>query len=1079
MSILSTYTGLVVVDSRDNSGTVTLPLTSENQGRAIIFKDEFLSFGNNPLYISTSGSDTFEDGTTGFSLNQFGGFAKFIGVSNVWYKIESSSNLDAYTQRLSVSSLTAGTISVENMGLSSINASSISVYTLDVYGPSTLTVAGTSILNNVSVVSSFTSDANYLSSITFPDSSVLIATSNGVYLNDVPIGGGGGITEPDLVSTIEGLGTFGFLSSYSSSVFVDDLVSSLEGLGSLGYISSVTDYSTAFRSTVDGLGSSGYVSSVTTLFSSLSLGSAVLGLFVTSSNLEYTVNLTNFYPPVSGLIDFSNIYVTEYAPSLNTYIAGGYGGTSNNLIYSTDGVNWNQPVSGGFLGNAGFKKLSVNGPKLLAVGSKINGSGYPVLEDCIQTSVDGSNWVPSGSSNLNASLWAAGYVSTNLWVVGGFVENSVNSSTILTSVDTSNWVESSSNNFVTVYGFAGNGSNIVAVGYSPSNTYSIQYSVDYGQNWSNATNTFNAMSNNADVYGGVYNSPAHGAVTWNGSLYVATGDDSSPNSRVKYSSDGINWSNSSNNYGAGYEVTWRAPYFYITGEFGIQRSLDGVNWSLFSPPIGKHVAINTNSNISILSGTLTYDNDLLFLNGVQYGYSGQQIVSSLEGLGTLGYISSLSLASTVTGISTMIVNSISSLLSSYTLYPRLGNTLTVDHVNGDDSRAAPSGVPFKTVNGALSQVLPGDTIWILPGTYFLSSPIVMLSNTSLRGLSLQTVQLIMSNVTSNTTMLTMAENCRVEDVNLYLHSAGHYDLVGIEFPGTTHYTAKLRTAVVTVDNSNASSNGTSAVNALHFTGSNNVGARAFSFNSLKGSTANLFSNGNGRKRGILITGNNAVISTRDMNIFVAAPVDSGSTGSYVGIETSNATCAIQLRATTIGGPVQTGSFISSDILQTLGSIEIGPGTDIVNKTAGTSSFTTYVYPTVVYYGVKGDLSNAGQVSGFLWPGSMTAQQAQGRIAAYPDPVVSYYRVQQRAIMNAFTAYLTSGPQDSASTHLTVQVNGADTPFKIDYGSNDSGFKVFSTASYDLKLGDLISLKLDLSSITTNLSHDLTVQLDLF
>jgi hypothetical protein len=505
----------------------------------------------------------------------------------------------------------------------------------------------------------------------------------------------------------------------------------------------------------------------------------------------------------------------------------------------------------------------------------------------------------------------------------------------------------------------------------------------------------------------------------------------------------------------------------------------GIYQSSYCVAVGNYAGYSNQGANSVAIGSyagryLQADNSII-LNA-----TGLELHASTSGF----FVSPVDHVSSTTALNMLFYNSTTSEIvqvdpSTVTISPRLGNTLTVDSVNGNDLIAVPGGTPYRTVNAALSNLIPGDTMWVLPGLYQLTSSIHMPDNTSLRGMSLQTVKLVLSNVSSATTMLTMGENCRVEDLQLYLHSASNYDLVGIEFPGTTHYTAKLRTAVVTVDNSNASYTDSNNCYALHFTGSNNLGEQAFSFNSLKGSTVNLFSNGGGRKRAVLVSGNNVVVSTRDMNLYCAAPVDSNSTGSYVGIETSNATAAIQLRATTISGPSSHGSYSGSDILQTLGSIEIGPGTDIVHKSAGTSTFTTYVYPTVIYYGVKGDLSNAGVTSGYLWPGSMVAQQAQGRIAAYPDPVIAYYRVQQLSIMNSFTTYLTSGPQHAASTHLTVEVNGAETPFKIHYNSNESGFKVFSTASVDLKLGDLISLKLDLSSIATNLSHDLTVQLDLF
>lgn len=56
---------------------------------------------------------------------------------------------------------------------------------------------------------------------------------------------------------------------------------------------------------------------------------------------------------------------------------------------------------------------------------------------------------------------------------------------------------------------------------------------------------------------------------------------------------------------------------------------------------------------------------------------------------------------------------------------------------------------------------------------------------------------------------------------------------------------------------------------------------------MKGSTINVYSNGPGNKRGILVSGSNQV-STRDTNIYVAAPSYTlGPTGSYVGVETND------------------------------------------------------------------------------------------------------------------------------------------------------------------------------------------------
>ena len=506
------------------------------------------------------------------------------------------------------------------------------------------------------------------------------------------------------------------------------------------------------------------------------------------------------------------------------------------------------------------------------------------------------------------------------------------------------------------------------------------------------------------------------------------------------------------------------------------------------------------------------------LGSLGYISTALSLQSTVEGLGTSGYVSSLSLQSTTIvfqeaistiasapGLSTLstiisqefstfstgISQGFSSIFSSISFAARLGNTLTVDQVNGNDITGTPSGTPYKTVNAAISNLVQGDTVWILPGTYVLTDSITLLPNTSLRGMSLQTCKLIMSNVTSNTTMLTMGENSRVEDLSWYLHSQGHYNLVGVNFPGTTNATAKIRPSVFTVDNSSAPfSADSSDVYTVYINATDGQNDAAFSFNCLKGSTFNLFSNGRGRKRGILVDGNGCVVSTRDINVFVRKPTDLTSLGSYVGVETSNANATIQLRTTSVSGAKKGGSYTSSDILQTLGRIEIGPGTDLITRSAGTSSFTTFVYPTTIFYALKGNLNTAEIFTSWLWPGTGNAQRAFGSQPQYPDATISYYRIQQSAVMYGVTSYLTGAPGSSGtpaslsnSTIVTFERNGIDIPFKIGYGGIQNGVKHESTLSCDLNIGDLLSVKLSLSTngnpIATNLAHDLSIQVDIF
>jgi hypothetical protein len=360
-----------------------------------------------------------------------------------------------------------------------------------------------------------------------------------------------------------------------------------------------------------------------------------------------------------------------------------------------------------------------------------------------------------------------------------------------------------------------------------------------------------------------------------------------------------------------------------------------------------------------------------------------------------------------------------------------GNVAIVDAIYGNDNTASVGGLAFRTVNAAISAVSSGQTVYILPGTHTLSSGIIIPNGVSIRGMSLQTCTLQMVNVTSATTLITMGENTRIEDLTLRLTSLGHYTLTGILFGGTTTQTAKLRTCVITVDNSGATSGGSSDVLGVRCNGTGALGPASFSFNSLKGSTINVLSNGGGKKRGVLVSNTN-IVTCRDLNVYVAKPTSGASTGTYIGVETDDGTVtgtgSIQLRSTTVGvvTPSVGESYTASDIKQTTpatildptylasAGIQVGPGTDLVTKSAGGKGFSTYIYPTTIFYGIKGSATSAA--NGFLWPGTQTASGG-----SYPDPGIpaAYYRVQQPCLLSGLSVGLNNPPGGTATQTIGV------------------------------------------------------------
>ena len=423
----------------------------------------------------------------------------------------------------------------------------------------------------------------------------------------------------------------------------------------------------------------------------------------------------------------------------------------------------------------------------------------------------------------------------------------------------------------------------------------------------------------------------------------------------------------------------------------------------------------------------------------------------------------------------------------------------VDAVYGNDASAQVGISPFKTISAAINAITTGQTVWVLPGTYTLTSGITMPPNSSMRGLSLQTVKLELDASGTNTTLLTMGENTRVEDLTLTLTSSSAVNLTGISFPGTTSQTSKIRTCVVNVNNASVASSTATNVYGANFIGTGSLNTSTFSFNSIKGSTINVYSNGIGTKRGILVSNTNQV-STRDVNIFVAAPTDvSGSTGSYVGVETNDASGigSIQMRSTTVGVvyPVTGNGYTASDIRQTTPStilsptylasagIQIGPGTDLVTKSAGGMGFSTYIYTNTLYYGLKGSIAGTGNNSpdnsGYLWPGTQRIEKS-----VFPDTTLppAYYRVQQPCLMSGISCGLNQAPGTGNSITFLVRYTPyggtvTDTPFTVTL-TDTQKIGSFYNASVQLNAGDLIHVQMIFAG-ASNIANDITVQVDLF
>jgi len=289
-------------------------------------------------------------------------------------------------------------------------------------------------------------------------------------------------------------------------------------------------------------------------------------------NLEYTDSKTSFI-------------VRETAFPVAGWVAGNYQDdtiTTNSMVYSTDGSNWNPILQGGFTGGNYVQTngLHYNGSLWGAVGPTVDN----ISTASIQTSVDGIFWnnIYNGGF-LNYGTGITYNTKLNLWIATGNTNTALGS--IQYSKDGSNFNNISLGGFSiegTGLAYSFNGLN-VATGKDTTPKNSIQYS-------SNSISWFPAIT------GGFDTSIGYGVAT-NELLWVAAGKTNGiSQSTLQYSIDGCNWSCIKKGgfktaaYGVGYgngvwvavgdiAKTFTNKNVYVSPTSTIQYSLDGSNWN--------------------------------------------------------------------------------------------------------------------------------------------------------------------------------------------------------------------------------------------------------------------------------------------------------------------------------------------------------------------------------------------------------------------------------------------------------------------------------------------------------------------
>jgi len=420
-------------------------------------------------------------------------------------------------------------------------------------------------------------------------------------------------------------------------------------------------------------------------------------------------------------------------------------------------------------------------------------------------------------------------------------------------------------------------------------------------------------------------------------------------------------------------------------------------------------------------------------------------------------------------------NGIWQILSVINYSPITGGTLRVDAIYGNDTTAARNKYQysFKTIAAAMSNTVPGDFISVLPGTY--NEAIVFSNNVSLRGANISAVTIARTNVTVNTTLVTMATLSRLEDVTLRLTSSSSNvtQLIGVLF-SNVQGNAKIRTIVGIFDNSATPSNGNSNnIYGIYSTGTS--ATNYTNYDEAQRCSFSVYSAGPGRKRTIYLDGSNK-FNLRDTNFICSdsggASNNTGFTGgSFICAETNAVGSQLFIKTSSVAGFSNYGNNTSADVSQTQGTITIA-FTDLFNRDANGYGVSFNSALSQYDFSIKGELkyftdngnraylNNNWSGQTFLIPGSMAFYGGVLPINS-PYPI----RVPNKYLITSYIVISASSNTGTNMTQIDLYKNGTILPqFRLRM-SNATTYIANTVSTLKMTSSDYFSVKLSTYSST--------------
>lgn len=332
-----------------------------------------------------------------------------------------------------------------------------------------------------------------------------------------------------------------------------------------------------------------------------------------------------------------------------------------------------------------------------------------------------------------------------------------------------------------------------------------------------------------------------------------------------------------------------------------------------------------------------------------------------------------------------------------------GNTVFVDSINGSDATGARNGPPFLTVQAALAVAVSGDTVVVLPGTYNLTSGLVMVAGVAMRGLTHNTTILQMLGVVAPVTLVTMAEDTELQSITFRATSAAHVAITGVLFPALTGGTAHLYDCDVEIDNSGAGV-GSSDVIGVRATGTASPLGDVFPLTSSRVIVRSVSA---GKKRGVLVDTAAHIFSVLETILYITGGTDA------IGAEVNFAGATLRIEGGQCFGD-------AADVSQTLGTLTIG-ATILDHHSANGRSFATSQYGALQCFGDDGALVNGTR---YMYPGTATGSTNEVFIRIPQACLVLSLSLRARIAPGGVDSCTVTVRKNGVATALTVTITGA-------------------------------------------------------